>query len=378
MPPGTPRLVGERRVERPSVRLFLYDEETLEERDLLPLPAPGEPPAPLGAGIGERIPPPPAGRSLWIHVDGLDPDLLERIGSRLGLHPLAVEDLLDTTQRPKAEDYGSFLLLILKDYARDEGEPVPDQLGIVLGDRWILSVQERPGNPARTVAERLRTGRGRLRRLGPDAVAYALTDVSVDGLFDTLDRLGERIEDLEDRLVLRPDRRALAEIHALRREVLALRHHLWPVREAVAALERGESSLVSPEIRPYLRDAHDHAIQAIDLAETCRDTLSGLLDLYLSSASWKLNESMMELTVIATVFMPLTFIAGVYGMNFRHMPELSWRYGYAGCWAAMLALAGWMVLRFRRKGWLGRGREEREEEPLRDPSPGTEGREEDG
>jgi magnesium transporter len=177
----------------------------------------------------------------------------------------------------------------------------------------------------------------------------------VDGLFDLLERTGERIEDVEDRLVTKPNRSALAEVHHLRRETIEFRRHLWPMREAVAMLERGESSLISPETRIYLRDAYDHAIQAIDLAETCRDTLSGVLDLYLSSASWKLNEAMMELTVIATIFMPLSFIAGVYGMNFKDMPELSWRWGYPACWALMIGIAAWLIRRFWKKGWLGGG-----------------------
>jgi magnesium transporter len=229
---------------------------------------------------------------------------------------------------------------------------VTDQLSLVFGKNFVVSFQEKPGDMFDPVRERLRQGKGRLRKMGADYLAYALLDAVVDHYFVVLENLGERVEALEEELVVDPSQETLHKIHALKREMIFLRKSVWPLREVVAKLERAESELIKDSTEIFFRDVYDHTIQVIDNIETFREILAGMLETYLSSVSNRMNQVMKVLTIIATIFIPLTFLAGVYGMNFEHMPELKWRFGYFLVWGVMIALGVGMAVAFRRRKWL--------------------------
>ena len=291
----------------------------------------------------------------WLDIDGVhQAELLEAVGVHVGLHPLVVEDIHNTYQRPKVEDYENYLYIVLKMISWNEEmkEVQAEQVSLILGKNYVISLKEDPGDIFDPVRLRLREGKGRIRKLGVDYLAYSLLDQVVDNYFLVLENLGEQIEDLEDELISNPDASTLQTIHHLKRELIFLRKSVWPLREAISSLERGESPLFQPETLVYLRDVYDHTIQVIDTIETFRDMVSGMLDIYLSSVSNRMNEVMKVLTIIATIFIPLTFIAGVYGMNFVNMPELQWPWGYFVVWGIMVAIAVGMIIYFRRKGWL--------------------------
>ncbi|MBM3311709.1 MAG: magnesium/cobalt transporter CorA, partial [Candidatus Aminicenantes bacterium] len=283
-----------------------------------------------------------------------DPDLINRLGTAYELHPLILEDIMTTSQRPKMEDLGSSVYVVLKMLELDGpgAAIVTDQLSLVFGKNYVVSFQEKPGDMFDQVRERLRQGKGRLRKMGADYLAYALLDAVVDHYFVVLESLGERVEALEEELVGDPSQATLHRIHALKREMIFLRKSVWPLREVVAKLERAESELIKESTEIFFRDVYDHTIQVIDNIETFREMLSGMLETYLSSVSNRMNRVMKVLTIIATIFIPLTFLAGVYGMNFEHMPELKWRYGYFLVWGVMIALGAGMAIAFKRKKWL--------------------------
>jgi magnesium transporter len=290
----------------------------------------------------------------WIDVDGVhDVEALVGLGEPLGLHPLVLEDLAHTAQRPKLEEYDGHLFIVLRMLHSFEGEQVTEQVGLVLGKGFLISFQEdKPGDVFDAVRERILQGKGRIRSLGADYLAYALIDLIVDHYFVAVEQVGEQIERLEDSVLSNPKPAVQAEINALRREVIYLRKSIWPLREVVAAMLRDDSGLIEDRTKVYLRDVYDHTIQVVDLIETFRDVLSGLVDLYLSNLSHRLNEIMKLLTLVGAIFIPLTFIVGVYGMNFEYMPELEMRYGYFTVWAVMILLAGGALAVFRRKGWM--------------------------
>lgn len=291
----------------------------------------------------------------WINIDGLHRvDLVESIGKEFGLHPLVLEDILGTRQRPKIEVYEGYVFLVARfvSYDSENDRVMDDQFSLVVGDGWVLSFQERPGEAFKPVMERLQRGKGRIRTLGADYLGYALIDAVVDHYFVVLDKVGERVADLEEELVRDLNDDIFSRIHSIKREMIFLRRAVWPLRECLSALTRGESDLFSHETQLFLRDVHDHAVQVVDTVETYRDMLSSLMDLYLSSLNNRMDAVMKVLTIIATIFIPLTFIAGVYGMNFQYMPELTWRYGYPAVWAVMIVIAGGMLFYFKRKNWL--------------------------
>jgi magnesium transporter len=291
----------------------------------------------------------------WIDVEGIhDVDKLEKLGQAFGLHPLVMEDILNTDQRPKAEDYGDYIYIVLRMLCFDDkkNEVVADQVSIILGKNFVLSFQEGELDVFEPLRKGIREGKGRVRKMGADYLAYALVDAIVDNFFVIFEKFGDEIDLIEDELIANPSRDTLQRIYRLKRDMLFLRKSVWPLRELVAMLERGESDLVGDPVRMYLRDVHDHAVYLVDTIETFRDMLSGMLDIYLSSMSNRMNEVMKVLTIIATIFMPLTFIAGVYGMNFEFMPELRWRYGYPAVLALMAGAAGAMLVYFRRKQWI--------------------------
>ncbi|AEJ61096.1 magnesium and cobalt transport protein CorA [Spirochaeta thermophila DSM 6578] len=290
----------------------------------------------------------------WINVVGLHRvSQIETLGKMLGLHPLTVEDVLNVTQRPKVEDYEHYLFVVLHMLTfNDEARTVEsEQVSMVLKDHLLVTFQERKGDVFDPVRERLRRNRGIIRRHGADYLLYALVDVIVDHYFLILEHLEEETERLEEEVVEHPTPHLIRALHAVKRNLITLRKSVWPLRELLSTLSRGESPLIS-QMTLYLRDVYDHTIQVIDTVETLRDVASGLLDVYLSSVSNRMNEIMKVLTIIATIFMPLTFIAGIYGMNFRYMPELEWKWGYPAVLGLMCFLGIGMLLYFKKKKWL--------------------------
>jgi magnesium transporter len=270
------------------------------------------------------------------------------------LHPLILEDVVSTRQRPKFEDYEKNLFMVLKMLSYDDRSQSvqSEQVSMVLGSGFVISFQERMGDVFDCVRDRIRNAKGRIRKQGADYLAYSLVDAVVDSYFGILEKVGDKIEVLEDELVSDPEERTLQAIYRLKREMISLRRSVWPLRELINGIQRSESTMISESTGLYLRDVYDHTIQIIDTIESFRDIVSGMLDTYLSSISNRMNAVMKVLTIIATLFIPLTFVAGIYGMNFDHMPELKWRYGYAAVWGVMLVVAILMLVYFRRKKWL--------------------------
>lgn len=291
----------------------------------------------------------------WIDVSSVHQvDLVAKLGECFGLHPLVVEDILNTDQRPKIEDYGEYLYIVFRALSCNgvRFSLGAEQISVILGRNYVLSFQEKASPLFDKIRERIRAGKGRTAKSGADYLAYSLLDTVVDNYFVVLERIGERLEALEDALVANPASQTLREIHRLKRDLIFLRRSVWPLREVINGLQREGSSLVGDSTRVYLRDVYDHTIHAIDTLETYRDMISGMLDIYLSSTSNRMNEVMKVLTIIATIFIPLTFIAGVYGMNFRFMPELKWRWGYPGVLLLMAGISAYMVYFFKKKKWF--------------------------
>ena len=292
----------------------------------------------------------------WLNIEGVhDAAVLERLGECFGLHRLVIEDIMSTDQRPKAEDFGEYLYIVLKMLSAEHGTGgvVSEQISLVMGRNFVLSFQDGiEGDVFSPIRERIRTGKGRLRKLGADYLAYALLDAVVDNYFVVLEQFGEKVDRAEDQLIEDPGKGTAQTVYGLKRELLILHRAVWPVRELVGVLARHDSDLIRQATVPYFRDVYDHIVQVIDTIEIFREMLSEMIGIYLSSISNKLNAVMKVLTVIATIFMPLTFIAGVYGMNFKHMPELEWRYGYAFVWLVMAAVGAGMYVYFRRRKWM--------------------------
>lgn len=292
----------------------------------------------------------------WVDVQGLGSvDILERLGKVFDLHPLVLEDVVNVPERPKIEDYDDQLLIISRMVVPKEQVCgfYSEQVSLVLGKYYLLTVQEEPNHDClEGVRSRIEKGKGIIRRQGADYLAYTLLDAIIDGFFPVLELYGERIQELEEEVIVNPTRKTLQKIYKIRRELLQLRRAIWPQRDAINSLIREGNDLISDEVRVYLRDCYDHTVQVMDMVETYRELASGLMDVYLSAVSNKMNEVMKLLTVVSAIFIPLTFIAGVYGMNFEYMPELKWHWGYPLCWAVMLAIAFGLIFFFWRKGWL--------------------------
>lgn len=341
LPPGTPVYVGEEREGAARVTLIDYNARRFLEAEV--------------HAAEECIPYKDRPSVTWVNVDGVhDVQTVAAVAECFGLHPLTVEDITNVHQRPKLDDYGDYVYIVARSlsYEEDKLELATDQNSIIVGKNFVLTFQERPGDEFGMVRDRLRAGDARLRRGGADFLAYSLLDAVVDNYFAILEKVGERIEFLEDELVGRPTREMLEVIHDLKRVLVYLRKAVWPLREVLATLERRATPIFKPDTTTYLRDVYDHVIQIIDTIETYRDMMSGILDIYLSSVSNRLNEVMKVLTIIATIFIPLTFIAGIYGMNFHYMPELEWRWGYPAVWAVMAGIGVVMLIIFRRRRWL--------------------------
>lgn len=342
--PGTLRPPVTKRVERVRIRVIDYNADSFDEREVQS----------LEECLVYRDKP----TVTWIDVTGVDDiEVIQQLGEKFGLHSLALEDVVNTGQRPKIDDYDDHFFIVLRELQWQEGL-IADQISLFFGHNFVITIQELEGDVFDPVRERLRRGRARIRQLGADYLAYALLDKLVDEMFPILELYGERLEDLEDGLIERPTRKLLQEVHRIRRDLVVMRRTVWPEREIVNILLRDDSHLISAETKLYLRDVYDHTVQIVEIIETYRDIVGGMLEVYLSSVSNRMNEVIKVLTIISTIFIPLTFIVGIYGMNFNteispwNMPELNWYYGYPAVMSLMLVIAIGMLIYFRRRTWL--------------------------
>jgi len=318
-----------------------YDAEHVEEREIRAVDE-------LAPYIGKPS-------VTWIDVVGIhEPKVIEQIGCQFQIHPLLMEDIMNTTQRPKIDDLGKYICLILKLITFDETvmELRIEQLSLVFSDDVVLTFQESESGVFKPLRDRIRNSLGRIRKMGTDYLAYSLMDAVIDHYFVVMEKMGEKIDILENDVVMNPQREILRSVQQLRDEILLVRRSVWPLREIISLLERAESPLIDKTSSLYFRDIYEHTIQVMDTVDTYRDILSGMFDIYLSSISNRLNEVMKVLTIIATIFMPLTFLAGVYGMNFQNMPELKWQYGYFMIWGVMILIAVAMLVYFRKRRWI--------------------------
>jgi len=341
LPPGTLVHIGEKKAEKVNISLIDYDETQFQHKE--------------SVTVEEAVPFKEKPTVTWFNVTGLhEVKIVEEIGKAFNIHPLLLEDIVHTGQRPKLEDFGDYLFFVLKmlTYDEDTNEVLAEQVSLILGPNFVISFQENEGDVFNPVRERIRNSKGRIRKLGSDYLAYALIDAIVDNYFVILEHFGEKIEVLQEEVLSQPGPDTLQIIQATKRDMIFLRKSVWPLREAISVLYRGESPLITESVIPYLRDVYDHTIQVIDSIETSRDMISGTLDVYLSSVSNKMNEVMKVLTIIATIFIPITFLAGVFGMNFKYMPELEWRWSYPIVWLVMLTAGISMLVGFRRRKWL--------------------------
>lgn len=345
--PGSLVYVGEKKLEKPRISIIDYDQEKFQEKEV--------------KHEEECFPFKESPTITWININGLhDTDIISRIGNHFDIHHLFLEDIVNTSQRPKLEESDKYIFIVLKMLYFDEkeDETKAEQVSIILGSNCVISFQEKEGDVFNPIRERIRNSKGRIRKSGADYLAYVLMDAIVDNYFIILEKMGEKIEGMEDELVAHPTPENLQTIQGLKRDMIFLRKSVWPLREIISGLQRSESDLMQDSTAAYMRDLYDHTIQVIDTIESLRDMVSGMLDIYMSSISNKMNEVMKVLTIIATIFIPITFVAGIYGMNFDpgvsklNMPELSWPFGYIFAWGIMILIIIGMVTYFRKKRWL--------------------------
>lgn len=339
--PGTLVHIGEQRMDQVRFSVIDYDDQAIEDRHT--------------DSLEEALSLCKGPRATWLNVDGIhDTGIIAGIGVHFNIHPLTLEDILHTAQRPKKEEFEEYLYIVLQmlRIAPEDDEVISEQISLILTTGTLISFQETAGDVFTPIRERLHKNRGRIRTAGCDYLAYTLMDAVVDNYFVILEKIGTEIDVLEDETIDNPMADVLHRIHALKREIISLRKQIWPLREVIAGLAKQESPLIQPSTALFLRDVYDHTIQVIETIESYRDLLSGLLDLYLSNLSNRMNEVMKVLTIIATIFIPITFIAGVYGMNFKYMPEVKWRWGYFFVWGVMIAMVAGLIAYFRKKEWL--------------------------
>ena len=338
MAPGSLVYVGDKADEETRISIIDYDREGVRQ---------------ASPGSWSDCKPYLSGDSVtWVNITGPgDAGLMAEIGETLGVHPLVLEDILDTGHRPKVEDHGDYIFQILKMMYRvpEEHGMTSEQVSMIFGRGFVIMFQEVEGDVFEPIRKRIQAGRGRLRKSGSDYLAYALMDATVDNCFIILEELGDRVENLQEKVLERAEPETLREIHGLKQMMVLLRKGVMPLREVAGDFLRMESGLLEDELKPYLRDTYEHTVQVIDLTEMLRDLLSETLSTYMTMMSNQMNRTMQILTVIATIFIPLTFLVGVYGMNFRYMPELDWRYGYVAVWIIIIGLGVGMALFFRRK-----------------------------
>jgi magnesium transporter len=341
LPPGTLVYTGSAPVEKPRLTLIKYNRETIQEIALENL-----------AQFRQHA---DKDSIVWINVEGLsDIEAVETIGAEFGVHPLVLEDILHTSQRPKFEDNDDYIFVVARMLGMESGDLKinSEQVSFIIGKNFMITFQEYPGDVFEPVRNRIRHGKGQIRKMGVDYLAYALLDGIVDNYFVVMETLGEEAEVLENELVTSVSETIRQRIYTMKRLMINLRRSVWPLREVISAMERSESGIVSKRTRVYIRDLYDHTIQVIDTVESLRDVASGMLDTYLSVVSNRMNEVMKVLTIMATIFIPLTFIAGVYGMNFEYMPELHYVWAYPATLLVMVAVSIGMLLFFRKRKWI--------------------------
>lgn len=341
LPAGSLVHIGDKKTDRTTIKIIVYNQEMFKEIAF--------------EELGAHVPFLNKDSVAWININGIhDKEIIENIGKLFSLHPLLLEDIMNSDQRPKMDEQEDYLFITLK-MLSVEGSPSlikDDQLSLVLGRGYLISFQEGETDAFSTIRDTIKNGKGRLHRMGPDYLAYSLIDVVVDKYFIVMEKLGEEIEALENELIKNPKQGTLRSINRLKREMIFVRKSTWPLREVIGDLERRGSALVRESTVIYLRDIYDHIVHVIDTTETFRDIIAGMIDIYLSSASNKMNEIMKVLTVIATIFIPLTWIVGIYGMNFDYMPELRARFGYPVIMVIMVVIGFLMVFYFKRKKWF--------------------------
>ncbi len=341
LPPGSLVHIGKKSAEKINITLIDYDKKKYVEKSI--------------EDIEDCFKFKNTRTNSWINIDGIhNAEFIEKLGKNFGLHPLILEDIMSSEQRPKLEEYDDYLYIVLKMlYLNDKKDEIDiEQVSIIIGKNYVLSFQEKQGDVFEGIRKRLRNEKGKIRTLGTDYLAYAMIDAIVDNYFVILETFGELIESLEEEVVTNPTSKTSKKIHSVKREMIALRKSVWPLREVARSLETNESSLIKDSTKLYLRDVYDHTIQVIDNVETFRDIVSGMLDVYLSSVSNKMNEIMKVLTIFATIFIPLTFIVGLYGMNFKYFPELEWKYSYPVLWVIMISISLVMLNFFRKRKWI--------------------------
>jgi magnesium transporter len=332
---------GEQEKEKPRISVFDYDASQYSESEI---------------GLDECVAYKEKPTVTWINVDGVhDRKVIQKIGECYGLNDLVQEQIMNTDLRPRIEDHGEFLFIVLKMflYNKETSAVVSEQVSMVVGEHYVMTFQESLREDVfDSVRKRIRTAGTKIRQSKTDYLVYRLIDAVVDYYFAIMEIMGERIEVVEEETVASADRKTLVQMQKIRKDMIYLRKSIWPVREILNSMQRGESRLISPEVQRFMRDLYEHTVQVIDTIETLRDTMSSLLDIYLSSISNRLNEVMKVLTIISTIFMPLTFLVGVYGMNFRYMPEIEWKYGYYSLWLVILVIVAAMLFLFRRRKWI--------------------------
>ena len=339
--PGTLVYVGKKRTSKIKISVIDYNKDKVEEK--------------VVKKVEDVFPYKDKPNITWINVDGIhDIEIIKKIGKNFNLHPLIMEDIVSTRQRPKIEDFGDYLFVVLKMMYYDEKKHKInfEQVSLIVGQNYVISFQELEGDIFDPIRERIKDPKRKIRERGADYLAYALMDSIVDNYFSIIERIGEKIEGIEGKLVKNPSVESLQIINNLKREIIFVRKSIWPLRELLNSLSKSESKLIKKETGVYFRDVYDHTIQVIDTVETSRDMLSGMLDIYLSSISNRMNEVMKVLTIFASIFIPLTFVAGIYGMNFDFMPELKWKYGYFMMLGIMLSIGFGLFFYFRKKKWI--------------------------
>ncbi len=342
LPPGTLVHIGEKKCKEVQITLFDYDEINFEEKEI--------------KNVDECYPFKNKPTVTWINVEGLHQiDILEKLGNFFGIHPLAQEDILNTEQRPKSEDFIDNIYIVFKmlSYDNSSHEIIPEQVSLILGSNFLISFQEGiEGDIFDSIRDRIRGNKGRIRKSGADYLAYRLLDAVVDNYFVILEKLGNKIELLEEELINEVKSTTLKEIHNLKKEMIFLRKSVWPLREVVNNLQKEDSPLIKDSTKIFLRDVYDHTIQVMDTIESYRDMIAGMLEIYLTNITNRTNTVMKVLTIFATIFMPPTFIVGIYGMNFKYMPELDWKWGYPIIMLLMLLIAFSMLWYFKKKKWI--------------------------
>lgn len=343
LPPGALVHLGNQFTENTTIEVFDYDEDSYSEIKF----------EKNAIDKFEALPVKAANSIRWINVDGLsDMDTIERVCKSYNIHPLVREDILNTGHRPKIEDYGDYLFIITKMIYFQGHEMIGEQLTIILGSGFVISFGEQKGDVFDQIRERIRKNGIHIRKCAADYLAYSLMDAVIDGYFSVLEKLGDSIDEIEEEFLTNPSKRGLIKMRDLRRDLLYMHKSIWPLREVISFMERSETGLIESKTQIYIRDVYDHIIQLLDTTETFRELLAGLMDIYLSSTSNKMNEIMKVLTIISTIFIPITFLVGLYGMNFKYMPEIEWKYGYLAVVIAIVIIVLGMIYYFKRKKWF--------------------------